>query len=32
MTTPVGVNWVACSACYTKTVGTELGGIEGAET
>ena len=24
----VGVNWVGCGTCYTKTEGTELGGIE----
>ena len=28
----VSVNWVACGTCYTKTEGTELGGIEGVET
>ena len=22
------VNWVSCGTCYTKTEGTELGGIE----
>ena len=26
------VNWVTCGTCYTKTEGTELGGIEGAES
>ena len=25
-------NWVVCGTCFTKTEGTELGGIEGAET
>ena len=24
----VSVNWVACGTCYTKTEGTELGGVE----
>ena len=24
----VCVNWVACGTCYTKTEGTDLGGIE----
>ena len=24
----MSVNWVACGTCYTKTEGTELGGIE----
>ena len=28
----MGINWVARGTCYTKTEGTELGGIEGAET
>ena len=28
----VSVNWVACGTYYTKTEGTELGGIEGTET
>ena len=27
----MSVNWVACGACYTKTEGTELGGIEDDE-
>ena len=24
----MNVNWVACGKCYSKTEGTELGGIE----
>ena len=24
----MNVHWVACGTCYTKTEGTELGGIE----
>ena len=28
----VSVNWAASSTCYTKEDGTELGGIEGAES
>ena len=28
----VSVTWVACGTCYTKTEGTEVGGIEAAET
>ena len=27
----VSVDWVACDTCYTKTDGTELGGIERTE-
>ena len=27
----VSVKWIASGTCYTKTEGTELGGIEGAE-
>ena len=27
----VSINWVACGTCYTKTEGTELGGIEGPQ-
>ena len=28
----VSVDWVACGTQYTKTEGTELGGIEGSKT
>ena len=28
----MSLNWVAYGTCYTKSEGTELGGIEGAET
>ena len=24
----MSVHWVACGTCYTKTEGTELGGVE----
>ena len=27
----MSVDWVACNTCYTKTEGTDLGGIERTE-